>query len=208
MACVLIRRGKLGEADKILEGREKILECYKEDRSSERAHVLALRGSIMWLVGKVEDANIFLDRAKNLLKNLQALFPLQLASVLDALGKVASYKGDHIRAFESWRQALELREEVVGAKNPSLSLSLVHMASIEKQLGRIHAARELRDRALKLIKNSVEPDLIRLKHYIFKNLSDKTLNPSTETVSVERRSGRSNLAPIVEGMGQYENSRH
>jgi tetratricopeptide (TPR) repeat protein len=99
----------------------------------------------------------------------------EVAVALNNLGAIAQRRGELRAAEACYREALEIKEEVVGPRSPTLAVALNNLATILRRLGLVVEAVATYDRAIELLDGVVEddhPTLAALRRNRAKMLSD------------------------------------
>jgi tetratricopeptide (TPR) repeat protein len=112
--------------------------------------------------------------------------PQMLADLADVLGRAGSYfygRADYSQAAQLARDALAVREKVLGSEHPATAESLNNLGLALDKLGNYAAARPLHERALAIYEKTLSPD-----------------HPDT-AMSVN------NLAMVLENLGDYAAAR-
>ncbi len=133
-------------------------------QAEDAAALEALRGcaTASRLLGRLEDAELFLSRASVLTETVHGSAGVELANVLSELATVQRSRGKRSEALASLQRAIRIREALGGDKLEDLARDTTSLATLELALGDAKAAEETLTGALALWDRVVAPDSPRL----------------------------------------------
>eukprot|EP00271_Cylindrocystis_brebissonii_P019159 TRINITY_DN571_c0_g4_i1.p1 TRINITY_DN571_c0_g4~~TRINITY_DN571_c0_g4_i1.p1 ORF type:complete len:1595 (+),score=291.78 TRINITY_DN571_c0_g4_i1:1264-6048(+) len=116
-----------------------------------------------WLQRQVAKASGFLERSKMILEQEGKGAEMQLADVLDALGRVYAVQGHQDEAYEVLNCSLRIRKRRLTTKHPAIAFNLTDLAKVLEAKGEIEEAKSLKMTALTQVGGRTEEDIVQLR---------------------------------------------
>jgi serine/threonine-protein kinase len=132
-------------------------EAARDDLTAARAAV-----DLIYVEGvdldRPREAKMWSDLAESLLRRLGAGHERVRAWALTNLGGVLLMNGDLERAETLVREAIRLKEEVLGKAHPDVAISLATLSSIVEEEGRAEEALVISDRVIEICSSNGDPE--------------------------------------------------
>jgi serine/threonine protein kinase len=134
-----------------------IAEAARDDVTAARATT-----NLIYLAGvrqnREREAETWMQLSESILDRLGPGYDRVRAWALNNFASVLQANGNHARAEATMRQAVALKEKVLGMDHPDVAISVHALANILDEVGRYQEALETVDRAIQILSTNGDPD--------------------------------------------------
>lgn len=157
LGAILNTQGKLAEAAERLQDALALRQKFQGPQHPDTVESLLALGALLAGQDRFEEAEPLLQQALAAQKNL-AHDDLALATAMNVLGWVREQQNRLREAEEFTTQALALRTQRLGPKDPEVAQSLYELAIIKRKQGHLQEAAEFQQRALAIRRETLGPE--------------------------------------------------
>lgn len=217
-------RGETITAREILDQGAARVDTEFEERPLVQARLMNTFGDIYRSLGLYDTAEPLLERSLETRRQQLGEHP-DVAASLHQRGKLLYAKGDYAEATSIHRQALELRQRLLGVEHPQTLHSVQELASSLRKARKFEEARKLLERNVEIQARVLGPEhprtLVSTKELAItltglgeysraRRLQEKTLRIQERTLGAEHLETlrtRGNLASTLQGLGDAPGAR-
>jgi serine/threonine-protein kinase len=137
------------------------------DDEDKRAQLWAELGSVLWQLGRYDQAQDLLEKALVVRERRHGGQSALVADTLEALGNVRAEKGDYAEARALLERTLAIREVANGPRHPRTGSALNDLAMTLRDLGEDATALPYLERGLSILEEALGPeaaDVARLRN--------------------------------------------